>query len=375
MRRREFLVAALAATGWSARGAAEPRGQAADFDALVRAIESGYAGFDAAHRARWRTARERLRPLATRAATHRAFALQLEALVDTLRDDQVSLEGPGVRAARRIPYELDLWPRWRDGAAVIEAVRTFSDADVAGLRAGMWVTRVQSLPIEHAMREKLGGDAASVADREWALRRILAGPRAGVQRMEVREGARTVSIDVERSAPVASTSPALLARRMGDERDIGYIRVRLGGDDPDLVAHFDGVLGNVSGTRALIVDLRDAPGPSRSDTTRAILARLARGESRTALVVLVDRWTAGEGERLAMGLEVGAQARIVGTQTAGMRGDLREVTLPASAIVVAFPVARDDTPVRPHVNVDLAAPSGGPGDPILYQALKVLERR
>jgi len=27
------------------------------------------------------------------------------------------------------------------------------------------------------------------------------------------------------------------------------------------------------------------------------------------------------------------------------------------------------------VLVDLAAPSGGPGDPILYQALKRLERR
>jgi hypothetical protein len=36
----------------------------------------------------------------------------------------------------------------------------------------------------------------------------------------------------------------------------------------------------------------------------------------------------------------------------------------------------DGTPreaLRPSVEVDLAAPSGGPGDPILYQALKLLE--
>ena len=30
--------------------------------------------------------------------------------------------------------------------------------------------------------------------------------------------------------------------------------------------------------------------------------------------------------------------------------------------------------LRPAIGVDLAAPSGGPGDPILYQALKLLEK-
>ena len=62
---------------------------------------------------------------------------------------------------------------------------------------------------------------------------------------------------------------------------------------------------------------------------------------------------------------------------AGLRGELGEVRLPASAIVVRLPVERvllpDGTPresLRPHVAVDLDAPSAGPGDPILYQAIK-----
>jgi len=29
--------------------------------------------------------------------------------------------------------------------------------------------------------------------------------------------------------------------------------------------------------------------------------------------------------------------------------------------------------LRPEIPVDLAAPSGGPGDPVLYQALKAFE--
>jgi hypothetical protein len=72
----------------------------------------------------------------------------------------------------------------------------------------------------------------------------------------------------------------------------------------------------------------------------------------------------------------------VGTHTAGLRGELRTAKLPHSGIEVRFPgektflvsgEPRDS--LRPAVLVDLSAPSGGPGDPILYQALKLLERR
>ena len=54
---------------------------------------------------------------------------------------------------------------------------------------------------------------------------------------------------------------------------------------------------------------------------------------------------------------------LVGPPMAGLRGRVREARLPNSGIVV-----------RPTVEIDLAAPSGGPGDPILYQALKSFDR-
>jgi carboxyl-terminal processing protease len=103
---------------------------------------------------------------------------------------------------------------------------------------------------------------------------------------------------------------------------------------------------------------------------------------RAPLVVLVDRWTAGEGEALAMGLAAAAKARLIGTSMAGLRGEAAESRLPHSGIVVRFPAQKtfhpDGTPRelwKPSVPVDLAAPQGGPGDPILYQALKLLERK
>ena len=98
------------------------------------------------------------------------------------------------------------------------------------------------------------------------------------------------------------------------------------------------------------------------------------------MVVLVDRWTAAEGEAVANGLAAVANARVVGTRMTGLRGELREERLPHSHIAVSYPAARvflvsgeRREAMVPEALVDLAQPQGGPGDPILYQALKLLE--
>jgi carboxyl-terminal processing protease len=245
---------------------------------------------------------------------------------------------------------------------------------------------------------------ANIPDIEWALRRLVAGPRNGVQSLEVRDAGSTARVEVERAASKASASPPLTERRIGERRDLAYIRVRIGGGD-QVAALFQGALARLARTRAMILDLRESIGPGDRATTLAILSRFTRtpapwqvrhvpGQPRltdviqpagsaygSRVVVLVDRWTAGEGEALAAGLAAIAKADIVGTQMAGLRGELREVTLPASGLVVRYPGERVFTvqgepreTLSPSVRVDLAAPSGGPGDPILYQALKLFDR-
>jgi carboxyl-terminal processing protease len=402
VKRRAFVAAALATAAWGAR-AAKPRTPSSDFDTLWESIDAGYAYFDAASRARWRAARERLRVPGARSATPTALAGVIETALAELRDDHVTLAGAAARG-RRIPYELDIWPRWNAGAATIEAVRTFGDADVAGLHAGQSITRIQDVPIERAVHEKLGGKSPSVADIEWALRRLVAGPRNGMQMLEVRDAGNTSRVEVERAAARPPATPPLTERRIGERRDLAYIRVRLGAGERVLPL-FEGALVRLARTRALILDLRECAGPGERATTLAILSRFTRAPSPWQLrgapgkpnvadvvqpsgnayaapvVVLVDRWTAGEGEALAAGLAAVAKARIVGTPMAGLRGELREVTLPASGLVVRYPAERtftvDGQPreaMPPSVPVDLAAPSGGPGDPILYQALKLFDR-
>ena len=77
-----------------------------------------------------------------------------------------------------------------------------------------------------------------------------------------------------------------------------------------------------------------------------------------------------------------ANATLLGTEMAGLRGVRREVTLQHSGIALTFPAektlhvnGKPRESLRPDIEVDLAKPSGGPGDPILYQGLKLLEAR
>jgi carboxyl-terminal processing protease len=384
-----FLMALLLGAGVAfAAAPLAPRQQAEDFEAMWRAVDGGYAYFDAG-RGAWKRARDAWKPRAARAATRADFVAALEGALEQLRDDHVSLSEQSARA-RRVPYESDVWARWKEGRAVVESVRTFSDADVAGLHPGQVVLRVDGVPVERAVRRRLGPTPPDANALDWGLRQVLAGPRSGIQRLDVRNpggqpGDRPgsdpgVALAIERSAVTRGNAPPVLARRMGEERDIGYVRLRIGSGDARLVEQFEGAFNYLKDTRALIVDLRETAGPGSRAETEAILARFGGTAYRGPVMVLVDRWTAGEGEALAAGLRAAANARIVGTAMAGLRGELREVTLPHSGIVVSFPAKRaflaNGAPresLTPDVPVDLAAPLGGPGDPILYQALKLVE--
>lgn len=378
MIRRAFL-ALCGAFATSLALAAPPhdsRANREDFDAMWRAIDQDYPYFDG-KRAAWKRVGDLWRARAGAAKSRAEFVRALEAAIATLRDDSVTLSEHS--SLRVVPAEIDIWAEWQDETAVVTSVRVSSDADVAGLRPGHIVMNVDGVPVDLAVRERLGRTGATGnSARDWALRQVLAGPRSGILRLTVRDSRGPSYLEIGRKKVPPMATPPLIARRMGDERDIGYIRIKDSLADAHLAEAFDGALNYVRDARALILDLRETSGRGDRAVTDAILARFANGNAAYAsrVLVLIDRWTAGEGEALAAKLAESARATLVGTPTAGIHGEPGEVTLPHSGIVVRFPTQKTTREgVTPAVEVNLAAPSGGPGDPILYQALKLAERR
>ncbi len=404
--RRRFLQGAAAtvlAAPFAARATA--RGPVADFDALCHAIDEGYAFLD--RPADWKAARSRWRPKAVASRDRAALIAALEGLIAELEDDHVGLDAHNPGSPRPVPLATDLWGEWIDGEARLSAVRFGSVADAVGLHPGQRIVSVGGVAVEAAVRASLPRPRQSdPRARDFALRRLLAGPWSGALAIEARGGSAVRRYEVERSDAPPAATPPIIARRIGEDRDLGYLRLKNNLGDPGVVAHFDAALGYLKDTRGLLFDLRETQSGGHPAVAASLLARFAKAETpwivraprgaatpapqRVAprgpftyegpVAVLVDRWTAGEGESLAIGLSVVARATLIGTMMAGLRGDLREVRLPGSGIVAHFPGARvshvDGTPreaVRPGLAVNLAAPSGGPGDPILYQGLKLLE--
>jgi carboxyl-terminal processing protease len=406
--RRRFLRHTLAvlATGPAvARASAAPAGYASDFDALWQAIDREYAYLERGHD--WRGAASRWRPRAAAARTREELLAALEGAVAELSDEHVTLDAHLPGSARPVPMQSDLWAEWAGKEAMITAVRAGSVADVAGAVPGMRVESIQGRPAEEAVRGLLRRSRqADPRARDWALRRLLAGPWTGELRVDVTFRGRPQRLAIERrDLPPAGTAP-LISRRVGEDRALAYLRPKNNLGDAGLVQHFDAALQQLRSTRALILDLRETQAGGSPTVARALLGRFVSSETAWIVraardareapaekvaprgpftytghaLVLVDRWTAGEGESLAVGLESAARATLVGTPMAGLRGEARALRLPASGIVLRYPAVRvlrtDGTPresARPAVTVDIVAPSGGPGDPILYQALKLLE--
>ncbi|NJD88700.1 MAG: hypothetical protein FIB05_11905 [Betaproteobacteria bacterium] len=410
--RRRFLAGALAALASGralAREAATAPGFAADFDALWRAIDGEYAYLE--RRQEWRAAGSRWRPRAAAARAREELLSALEGAVAELNDEHVTLDAHLPRSPRPVPMATDLWAEWSGKEAFITAVRAGSVADVAGAVPGMRVRSIQSVAVDRAVRALLRGSRqADPRARDWALRRLVAGPWTGTLAIEAEVAGRPQRLAIERVDLPPAGTPPLVARRVGEDRSLAYLRVKNNLGDPGLVQHFDAALQQLRPARGLILDLRETQSGGSLEVVRALLGRFVSAESawlarsprgagpgtgavdRVAprgpfayagrILVLVDRWTAAEGESLAVGMEAAAGATLVGTPMAGLRGETRELRLPASGIVLRYPAARVYTAggvpresVKPAVAVDIVSPSGGPGDPILYQALKLLEAR
>ncbi|HEY2630511.1 MAG TPA: hypothetical protein VGI57_15370, partial [Usitatibacter sp.] len=170
------LVALLlsAATAFAAPPAS-PRQQGEDFDALCKGIDQGYAYFDG-ERPQWKQSCEKWRPAAIRAVARADFVAALEGLVFELHDDNVTLSEYSPGHPRRLPWETDLYAIWRDNVAYLDSVRIFGDADVAGMRPGVSILKIDDIPVEQATRNRLGAGTSPRRALSWALRHALSGP-------------------------------------------------------------------------------------------------------------------------------------------------------------------------------------------------------
>lgn len=332
---------------------------AEDFDFLWETFRTDYAYFDE-KRTDWDRVREIYRPQIQSISTKSGFVALMETVLEELYDDHIHLNTHTASSPNIIPSRTDVWAEWIQGRAIVTGIRPGFPAHAAGLRPGMEVLRYNGMPIEGALRKRMGRTLVQADDEimGWTLRKVLAGYRNQTRRFELRDGGETrrVSIPPEQFdiAYKSGHGPGLDYRVF--DRRIGYVAINGTLVDNGLLKSFDDALEELSETDGLILDLRKVGG-GNTGVVEGIIGRLINRErvyQRTVprngepflsrvgprgewqyeqpLVVLVNRWTGSAGEGLAISLDALDRATVVGTKMAGLEGSVLTVRMPNSGI-------------------------------------------
>lgn len=363
-----------------------------DFDEAWTFVRDTYAYFE--DDVDWTKARTVLRSRAVRIQIREAFIGLLEELIEHIYDHHAHLGVNTPSSPRLIPSGSDLWAEHVDDEAYITDVRPGSNAERVGLRRKMHIISINDRPTHEAVTVRLpvGLSSDNLIARDWALRTLVAGRHNSSVRIKVSDGEKDQLFEFEPRGRERPNEP-LSARIL--EPNLGYVRIHdsLGSDAAKFA--WEAALDDFSGTRGLILDLRDTPSGGNTNVARALMGRLIsvelpyqrhelpneehrekarhrwvehvepRGPSTydKPVAVLVGRWTASMGEGVAIGLDGMHRARVFGSLMAGLRGGIYSRKLTHTKISVQVPAERlyhvDGTPREAFVPEIVVEPKIG----------------
>lgn len=345
-----------------------PEQRTADFSAFCDFVREEYAYFDI-KRTNWDATCALYAPRAAAATDRDAFIGVLERAMAEIYDHHAHLGTNTDKSPRLVPTQSQIFGTWRNGKALVVAVRGDSPASRAGMKPGMQVLAIDGERVESAVAalEPKLLTAPDPAAREWALQLALAGHRErDVVRLSITEASGTRELSF---APVGTERPAtLLSQKLIG--DVGYIRFNNSLGEDALVPAFDDALTKFSQARAVVLDLRDTASGGVSSVARGIMGRFvsapmpyqrheyvaefrATGIRRIwveyvapreplfarPVVVLAGHWTGSMGEGIAIGLNA-FNAPVLGEPMAHLLGALNQIELPNSRIPVRVPAEK-----------------------------------
>lgn len=371
----------------------------ADIEILCTTVPNRYVYFE--QRAKyWPQACEDAKILGRSASTHAQGLAVFERLVDQLYDPHVGLGSNNTRSPRLIPSGTDVWAEWKNGRAIITALRSGSAAAGSGLMIGDEIVFFNQRTIVEAAARRIhiGTNEAASAQRNWALNAALAGYRHEERNLAIQRGKARSEVKLPGHVspqPAGPVSHKLILP------NIGYIRFNNSLGNADTVAAFDAAVADLGAATAWIIDLRDTPSGGNTDVAEPILGRffsedtayqkiepankptyLRTAHARAPLImgpvaILAGRWTGSMGEGVVIGFDGSARARVFGSAMAGLAGGTEPINLPNTKLRIWIPTYNlshlDGTP-RHHwrPQSDVIADNGDSTDLALAAALNYL---
>ena len=117
-----------------------------DFDFLWKEIGTSYAYFDK-KTTDWARVKILYQSKFKAAMTRTDFIALLEQVLEELYDHHAHLNTNTASSPRLVPSGADVWAAWKQDKAIITQVRPGSNAERAGLRAGMQVLAIDGVEV------------------------------------------------------------------------------------------------------------------------------------------------------------------------------------------------------------------------------------
>ena len=364
-----LLLAALLAAASPAADALVPADYAADARAIDAFIADDYAYLD-----RFPGGKP---PASARLAAERDAVHDRDSLLHYAEDaiaalaDHHAITGSSFRDSwGLVPTFADLWVVRSKRGYVVDAVRTASPAEAAGIRAGDRLVAIDGVAIDEAVAgfwQRLGIQSDDEHDA-YAARVLATGRRDRPRHLTIAgtTGERVLTLDnlyahQEQRPPVTT----------GKGPHGWTVRINNSLGDSATIAAFDAAIAGIPSRALVTIDLTDTPSGGDSYIARAIMGWFVTrptayqmhnlpGEERETgiprqwieqvlpragkshagrVTVQVGRWTGSMGEGLAIGLAA-IGARVEGSRMAGLRGAVYDFTLPKSGLTIKLPAER-----------------------------------
>ncbi len=268
----------------------------------------------------------------------------------------------------------------------VDSVTESSEAATAGVRTGMELIEIDGRPtqmvwnaLEVFLKETFSCSSQAMA-RARALNVLLTGAEESKARLKLTDGSDTIGVELTRGAPSTMNVVPVLAELMMRDDGIAVIKVR-SFFVPEVVKQFMKALEDATAKSAkgIILDLRENEGGdpklaftilnrllldrvsvativSRDEAekpgaviTRPIVVGIPKEEIKDPrmkpyagpLAVVVDAWTGGCSELLAIAVQLSGRGQVFGAPTSGYFNQaiqplLPWQTLPASGVTVSF---------------------------------------
>ena len=327
---------------------------------------------------------EKLSMEAERVSDRRSLLRYAERVLLTLADHHAITGSSLADSWAVVPSYADLWIVENEGVYRVDAVRSGSPAQEAGIRQGDRIVSVEGVPVQDAVSAFWADLGLPVTSERaaFAARILAAGRRDRPRRIGVQgEGAkRLLELPSLYSRPREERPPVTVT----EERGQLTIRINDALGETATIAAFDAAMAGARVGQPVSIDLRDTPSGGNTTVARAILGWFVDrprayevhnlpAEQRSTGVprqwveqvlprpgkhhagpvrVLVGRWTGSMGEGLAIGFDaIGAE--VTGEKMAGLLGAIHDHRLEHSGLVIKLPAERlmhvDGTPREQYV--------------------------